>query len=169
MEKVRIAVEDWGLYNNGILVCKWWDSDSNIEDIEEYYKNIRKENNIYPSYEVELFSADWENDFLDICSENCNISEVLETYESLSFDDEEIEKIQFLRSEGYSYKEALEKLEDTQVYDVNSMEKLAEIFVNKGLYGKIPANLINHIDYKSIGRDLSHDYTKFNNKIYIAS
>ncbi|PPK57008.1 hypothetical protein B0F89_1581 [Malaciobacter marinus] len=38
MERLQIAVEEWELYTNGILLCKWFDSDTNIKTINEFVK-----------------------------------------------------------------------------------------------------------------------------------
>ncbi len=48
---------------------------------------------------------------------------------------------------------------DIDIYDVSSMRELAEQFVDEGLFGDIPENLQNYIDYDAIARDLSIDYS----------
>lgn len=44
------------------------------------------------------------------------------------------------------------------VFEVGTLEELAEQFVHDGLYGEIPANISFYIDYAAISRDLAHDY-----------
>lgn len=48
---------------------------------------------------------------------------------------------------------------------VNSYKELAKIFVYDGLFGEIPENLKNYIDYEAMGRDLSYDYQQAENGI----
>ena len=43
---------------------------------------------------------------------------------------------------------------------MDSLRELAEHFVDEGLFGEIPENIKNHLDYDSIARDLSVDYTE---------
>lgn len=38
--------------------------------------------------------------------------------------------------------------------DVKSREELGQYVVDEGLWGEIPENLINYIDYEAIGRDI---------------
>lgn len=78
MERLQIAVEEWELYNIGILLCKWFDSETDIEAINEYVREIKISNNLNPD-DLELFVADWENDFLSLCSEH-NIEEIFIKY-----------------------------------------------------------------------------------------
>jgi antirestriction protein len=47
---------------------------------------------------------------------------------------------------------------DIDIYGVESLEKLAEQFIDEGFYGEIPAHLQNYIDVCAIARDLSVDY-----------
>ena len=42
---MRIAVEEWELYNNGILLCKWFDTEiDSIESIEKYVAKVKAKN-----------------------------------------------------------------------------------------------------------------------------
>ncbi len=155
MEKLQIVIEEWGLYNNGILACKWWNCDADMEEIRAYYSNLKEENGLEYPEDLELFCADWENDVLNIVSENCNIEEAFKTYNNLDLNEDEIEVLTFLTDcQGYELKEALENIEDTEVYDCSNFKELTEQFVEEGLMGEIPANLINYLDYEAIGNDL---------------
>ncbi len=49
---------------------------------------------------------------------------------------------------------------DIDIYEVDSMEELAEQFVNEGLFGDIPEHLSNYIDYDAIACDLRMDYSE---------
>src|ERR1700734_4087084 len=49
---------------------------------------------------------------------------------------------------------------DVDLYEMDSLRELAEHFVDEGLFGEIPESVKNHLDYDSIARDLSVDYTE---------
>jgi antirestriction protein len=65
---------------------------------------------------------------------------------------------------GYSFDADTVDPDDFEVdiYEVESMRKLAEQFVDEGLYGEIPETLQNYIDYDAIARDLAVDYSEAN-------
>ena len=46
------------------------------------------------------------------------------------------------------------------IYWVDSLEELAEQFVEEGLYGDIPENLQFYLDYEKIARDLAVEYVE---------
>lgn len=48
---------------------------------------------------------------------------------------------------------------DIDLYTIDTMEDLAEQFVEDGLFGDIPEHLAWYIDYAAIARDLAMDYT----------
>ena len=52
----------------------------------------------------------------------------------------------------------LSVIENVDIYQVDSLRELAEMFVDEGLYGEIPESLQFYIDYDAITRDLSIDY-----------
>ncbi len=169
MEKLNIAVEEWELYNNGILLCTWFDSDTDIETIKEYVKEAKITNGLNGD-DLELFMADWENDFLSLCSEHSNIEDVFNKYNDLDIDEDQLEVLEYLTNYlNYDLEDALNKLDDVEVYECNSFTQLAEQFIDDGLFGEIPENIANYIDYESIGRDLSFDYDQYGDKIYRAA
>jgi len=47
---------------------------------------------------------------------------------------------------------------DLDIYAIESLRELAELFVDDGLFGEIPEPLQNYIDYDAIARDLGFDY-----------
>jgi hypothetical protein len=49
---------------------------------------------------------------------------------------------------------------DVDIYEVNSLKKLAEQFVDDGLFGDIPAAIANYLDYGAIAHDLGCDYVE---------
>ena len=52
----------------------------------------------------------------------------------------------------------LNVIENVDIYQVDSLRELAEMFVDEGLYGEIPKSLQFYIDFDAIARDLSADY-----------
>jgi antirestriction protein len=49
---------------------------------------------------------------------------------------------------------------DIDIYPVESLNELAEQFVEEGLFGDIPKALENYIDMDAIARDLGFDYSE---------
>jgi antirestriction protein len=87
-------------------------------------------------------------------------------YEVQAYTIEDTVKIGYLIDNCFydSVKEMLDDsylLDDTTLYEVETLTELAELFIDEGLFGKIPENLINYIDYESIGRDLQYDYDEY--------
>lgn len=50
--------------------------------------------------------------------------------------------------------------EEIDIYYVESVRDLAELFVYEGLYGDIPESLQYYIDYDAIARDLAVEYSE---------
>ncbi len=164
---IQVAIEDWGLYNNGILACKWWNADNNLEEIQEYYTDLRKKHNVTPHDDLELFNADWEGS--SMINENTGflrVQEISETMEAL--EDQDRKKIDYLMDwNGCSYDEALEQYEDVELYEDTSLEDLAYDLVQEGCFGSVPDSALgNYIDYEAIARDLLMDYTVIDNDIF---
>ena len=82
-------------------------------------------------------------------------------YDIQPYSEHDLIKVGYLLENGFytDINEILEGdiLEDTELYHCSTFEELAELFAEDGLLGVIPDNLINYIDYISIGIDLSHD------------
>lgn len=55
-------------------------------------------------------------------------------------------------------------IENVDIYQVENLRELAEMFVDEGLYGDIPESLQFYIDYDAIARDLAVEF----NEIVIA-
>lgn len=77
------------------------------------------------------------------------------------YDESDLIKMICMAENGESLENVASSYEDVEIYYCSSYEDLAEQFVDEGLFGTIPDNLINYIDYEKIGRDLSYDgYTR---------
>ena len=61
---------------------------------------------------------------------------------------------------GYSFALGTDVPDNFEVdlYECDTMRELAEQFVDEGLFGEIPKNLENYLDYDAIARDLRMDY-----------
>ena len=49
---------------------------------------------------------------------------------------------------------------EVDLYEMDSLKELAAHFVEEGLFGDIPAQLENYLDYDAIARDLGFDYSE---------
>ena len=163
---MRVAVEEWELYNNGILLCKWFDTEEDtIEDIEEFVKEAKEANDLNGD-DCEMFVADYEDDTGLYDGECLNwayeLTELLEDLESY-----DLKKVEYMTSQvGYGLQEAIDKVDDCDMYEDMTMEQLADNFVDEGLFGEIPEAIQNYLDYEAIARDLSYDYTEYNGDIF---
>ena len=169
---MRVAVEERELYNNGILLCKWFNlEDTDIKEIEDYIKATKKENNLNHE-DIEDFIADVENDDLDMIVGNESLLFAYEVQELRStIEDDDVPKVNFLiNMQGYSLEGAIEKAEDCDYYKNMTFNDLAEEFIQEGLFGEDVARLYknnyNWLDIDAIARDLQYDYTEYNGDIF---
>jgi len=49
---------------------------------------------------------------------------------------------------------------DLDIYELDTLKELAEQFVEDGLFGEIPENIINYLDMDAIAYDLGMDYSE---------
>ena len=49
---------------------------------------------------------------------------------------------------------------EIDIYEIDTMRELAIDFVEQGLFGEIPNNIQNYLDYNAIAYDLSMDYSE---------
>ena len=162
---MRVCINTWGLYNEGLHLGTWCDIE-NYEDVIEELKEIHEDNDL--GDDLEVYCADWEDDDLEICREHSDLEELRETYEKYAeLDDWERDIISYLTSvHSCDFNEAYEKKDDVIYYDYASFSDLAYDFVEKGLYGEVPDCIKYYLDYEHIGRDLEYDYDLYNGKIY---
>lgn len=76
---------------------------------------------------------------------------------------EEWEKMQVIVAAECGYViERDSKPEDfnVDIYQVDTLRELAQMFVDEGLYGDIPEHLQHYIDYDAIASDLNVDYSE---------
>lgn len=176
---LKIFLTDLAAYNSGRLIGKWVelpcdDLSSAIQAVLSEGQRVCKD--VLPHEEFFITDFEWEDTGM---GKACSVSEYSDPYklneiaEELSTLDEfERLQVQFLLYEGYEFEYALQNHEDVTIYDYRSSnsfkdvyELLAEDLVDEGCFGDIPSNLTYYIDYGAIGRDLSMDYTEFEDGI----
>lgn len=95
------------------------------------------------------------NKTIDPFDVNANIITTLEGFICVVDDEDYINSLILLAE--YRYLDADTEIE---LYECDSLEELAEQFVNDGLFGEIPDSICKYIDYKTMAIDLSYDYTE---------
>lgn len=172
---LKVYITDLSAYNIGRLVGRWVELPHDNLDIEirailQEGQQICKDH--LPHEEWFITDFEWEDDGM---AKAYNVGEYSDVYhlniiaEELStLSDFEQLQVQFLLYEGYDFDYAIRNYGDVTVYDYRSSssfkdvyELLAEDLVEEGCFGEIPVHLANYIDYSAIGRDLSVDYTEF--------
>lgn len=156
----RIFLTNLGKYNEGELVGEWVDLPATEEELEEVFERI----GINEEYE-EWFITDYETDFglkIDEYENLEKLNELAERLESLNeYDMRKLEAA--LEAFSNDVEEHLDNLDDYDFYENMTLEDLAYEFVDEGMFGDIPENIKNYIDYDAIARDLQYDYTEVNN------
>jgi antirestriction protein len=161
--EINIYLTDLAEYNNGNLKGEWL----KLHDMSE--KDLKKAIKRILGKHEEYFITDYEAPFK--IEEYSNPYELREYAEELnSLEDYEAVAVKYLVDDcGYSLTEAMEKYRDGIVHQADSLEDLAEQFVNDGLYGDIPESIQYYIDYEKIARDLDCDGYKeirYNDQTY---
>ncbi len=90
-----------------------------------------------------------------------SFAEFLELVEDLE-DHEKVSLIIAIGECGYDYDPGKTSAGDFEVdlYEMGSMRELAEHFVDEGLMGEIPENLVMYFDYDALARDLAVEYSE---------
>lgn len=169
----RLYIANLGKYNEGELVGKWIDLPFTDEELEQLYIDIKvahhDENGEFVygleengSVYEETAIHDYETDLDYKIGEYEDIEELNSLIEELeALEDYELDEIAaYMEACSNDIHEAMEAQSNGQIVlysGIDSYTELAEHFVDEGLYGEIPDNLVNYIDYEAIGRDLSFD------------
>ncbi len=169
---MKIYLTDLQAYNDGYLVGKWLELPISTEELQQALSEILSKGKIIsgmPNHE-EYFITDYEakitiNEYDDIYKLNL-LAEAME-----AFDTNDFLKLKLLSYEGYNERKVIETgldSYDVEIYDYSEdtsftdvYELLAYDLVDEGVYGEIPKQLENYIDYYAIGRDLAIEYTEF--------
>lgn len=136
-----------------------------FDSIESYDKQRQNLTNDYgdPVEEFEIQFIDGEQidcELAKVWSVNqANLEEFFQKVE----DWEDYQKTLYIIAVGelgYSHDQVIDHPDDLDIdiYYVESLEELAEEFVDEGLFGEIPDRFYAYIDFEAIARDLSFDY-----------
>ena len=138
-----------------------------FETAEQYEEKAKNLTNDYGDI-VEEF----EIQFIDGESIDCKLFSALGIHQGNFADfldcvdewdtDEKIKVILAVGECGYSFTVGQDTpdLFDLDLYEMDSMRDLAMEFVEQGLFGDIPANIQNYLDYNAIAYDLGMDYSE---------
>ncbi len=169
MEDFRIYIADLASYNNGILSGKWIDlpSDDLQGDLDAIldqgtadrkaagvYDGVDSEEWAIHDYELPFTAGEYDDIFL--------INDKISTIENLSEQDQK--KLKFLESQGESFSNALEKLDDVAIYEEMSYQDLAYDLVSESW--EVPEHLENYIDYDRFARELELDYSEIDGDLF---
>ncbi|WP_065328061.1 antirestriction protein ArdA [Tritonibacter mobilis] len=138
-----------------------------FESIEEYTAKAQANRNIYgdPVEEYEI-------QFIDGDEIDCALAEAWGLYQSSissyfrAADDWDLNEKQIfiiaVGEVGYQFDpETVSPADfDVDIYHIETMNDLAQQFVDEGLFGEIPSHLASYIDIEAIARDLAMDYTE---------
>jgi antirestriction protein len=173
---ISIFITDLQAYNEGFLSGKWIRLPLAKDKLSEAIYEVLREGELASGSESheEVFITDYEAEILigeydDIYRLN-ELAEAMEEYS-----DDDLLKFKFLIHEGFNEREVIDngvENYDVDIYDYSSdtsftdvYELLAQDMVEEGLFGCVPPSFENYIDYSAIGRDLSYDYTEFEDGI----
>jgi len=157
---MKIWLGNLGMYNHGILIGKWISLPMQEEDLDAERFAICEVDGV----DHEYFIADWECEIKGIVHEYANINElnyIAENLERLS--EYDMQRLKYLiEEESYKFHEALERLEDVEVWQDSTIKDVAYDLVEQGCI-----NIENYIDYDAIVRDLGFDgYTQINGNVF---
>jgi hypothetical protein len=172
---LKIHIADLSACNSGFLIGEWVSLPLDSAKLTYKIREILAEGQLQCKsslHHEEWFITDYEwtedhslftvDEYADVFALNDLVDELS------SLDEHELLQVQFFLYEGYDIRYSIDNHDDAQIYDYRSSnsfkdvyELLAEDLVDEGCFGEIPSNLINYIDYSLIGRDLSFDYTEF--------
>ena len=175
---MRVYITDLEAYNNGHLVGAWLELPMNEDLLAEARENVLLEGKRVckdSHFHEETFITDYESCLA--IGEYDSLSRLNELAEKLeSYSEDDMLKFRILMHEGYDSRAIIDKGLDefyVDIYDfsdntsfTDTYELLAIQFVDEGLYGDIPKNVENYLDYEKMARDLRMDYGSFGNCAY---
>lgn len=137
-----------------------------FETAEEYQEKASKLRNSsgWPVEEFEIQFIDGEmidaKLFRALDVWQCNFVAFLEALENWDYQDK-VKVIIAVGEAGYRFDFNNSEPDDFDIdlYQMDSLRELAEQFVQEGLFGEIPENILHYLDYDAIARDLGMDYS----------
>lgn len=151
--EIRIFITNLAKYNEGYLVGKWVTLPLSEDELWAEVKAVLGD-------DEEHFITDYEAPFrIEEYDSITDLNKLAEELEGM--DDVDIKKALFLVNEqGYTFDDAIRKVDDVDFYPDMTLKDMAEQFVDEGLFGEIPDKIQGYIDYEAIARDLRFDYTE---------
>ena len=151
---IKVFITNTKAYNEGKIIGEWVDLfEITKEELKEKINEILRKGG-----GEEVFISDYESTLENLeIEEFTNIFELKNFIDELPEDEEDIDKIDFLLSQGYSIEDALDIYDYTEYYPRMTLEDVAEELVDDGVFGDIPETIKHYIDYEKLGRDLCLD------------
>ena len=155
---MKIAIEEWELYNNGILLCKWFDTETDTqEEIEAYIKEAKKKAGLNAD-DIEAFIADFEGETLGEDLSDASIYRAYELQEKIDeLDENEIIAVKLIIENGIyrDLDDAIDHAENMIYTGCKTMEEVAENYIEEtGALECLPENLRYYFDYAALARDI---------------
>lgn len=155
---MRVAVEEWELYNNGILVCRWFDTDEHtMEEIRLHVAKVKAAHNL-KSDDMEMFIADVEGESLGLIKGDESVSYAYEVAEKIAgLEEDQITALKLMLEAGVvnDLDDAIEHVEDMVCTGETKMEDIAYNYIQEtGAIAALPESLQGYFDYEALGRDM---------------
>jgi len=156
-QPIRIYVACLASYNAGILHGTWIDVSGDVDDMQEQINDMltasRQEDAeewAIHDYEAPFSIDEWES--LD------DLARIADLYDEHS--DVFLAALEFCACGAYTkeHVEDAERLVENFAGIYEDWSDMAYEYVDQGLFGDIPDNIQNYLDYERLGRDLSFDY-----------
>lgn len=158
---LNVFITNLAAYTRGDLIGEWVELPVSSEELEAVYNRIGIGSaDEFGCVDEEIFITDYETDYNITVGEYSNIDELNEIAETIAALDEwELETLGAALETGHysDVLEALENLDNCTLYGAETLVDLAYEFVDEGLFGDIPDDVKNYIDYSAIARDLEYD------------
>lgn len=177
VKEMKIYITDLEAYNNGYLVGQWLELPMDLDTLAEANEEVLYQGKQAMGddlFHEEIFISDYEADIT--ISEHDDIYRLNKLAEAMeSYTEHDLLILKFLSHEGFDEREVIDNgvnSYDVDIYDYSSDTSFTDVYellawdmVTDGLFGCVPSNFENYIDYSAIGRDLSYEYTEFEHGI----
>ncbi|MDQ1337351.1 MAG: hypothetical protein QG617_318 [Campylobacterota bacterium] len=162
---MKVAVEEWELYNNGILLCKWFDTEADAqEEVAEYVAQAKTAYKLN-SNDLEMFIADVEDDATGLIKGDESLCYAYEvTQKIIELEENERAALKLMLQNGVvsDLDEAIEHLDDMICTGERKMEDVAYNYVHDvGLLASLEERLHGYFDYEALGRDMELEGSYF--------
>ncbi|PLX21866.1 hypothetical protein C0584_01325 [Candidatus Parcubacteria bacterium] len=155
---MKVAVEEWELYNNGILLCRWFDTETDTQ--EEIAAFVAEAKTAYKlnSNDLEMFIADVEDDATGLIKGDESLCYAYEvTQKIIDLEEHERTALKLMLQNGVvnDLDEAIEHLEDIRCTGERKMEDVAYNYIQEtGAISALGERLQGYFDYEALGRDM---------------